>query len=65
MQIQNINPNANLNVIFMKNYHQFLVVDNKTYSSTYFQLFVLENYDKSLFEPVILTPLTKVYKLKI
>jgi undecaprenyl-diphosphooligosaccharide--protein glycosyltransferase len=31
----------------------------------YFQLFVLENYDKELFEPTILTPLAKIYKLKI
>ena len=49
----------------MQNYGQFLVVDEKTYNSTYFQLFVLESYDKSLFEPTILTPLVKVYKLKI
>jgi len=25
----------------------------------------LENYDRDLFEPTILTPLAKVYKLKI
>ncbi len=64
-QIQNINLNATLNVIFMTNYKQFLVVDDTVYNSTYFQLFVLENYDKNLFEPTILTPLVKVYKLKI
>jgi len=65
IQEQTINRNANLNVIFMSNYKQFLVVENSVYNSTYFQLFVLENYDKNLFEPTILTPLVKVYKLKI
>lgn len=64
-QVQNINPSGNLNVIFMSNYKQFVVVEDSVYNSLYFQLFVLESYDKSLFEPTILTPLAKVYKLKI
>jgi len=64
-QIQTINHNANLNVIFMSNYRQFLVIENSVYNSLYFQLFVLENYDKELFEPTLLTPLAKVYRLKI
>jgi len=65
IQEQTINRRANLNVIFMSNYKQFLVVENSVYNSTYFQLFVLENYNKNLFEPTILTPLVKVYRLKI
>jgi dolichyl-diphosphooligosaccharide--protein glycosyltransferase/undecaprenyl-diphosphooligosaccharide--protein glycosyltransferase len=65
INIQNIDSRSNLTVIYMQNYGQFLVVDEKTYNSTYFQLFVLENYDKSLFEPTILSPLVKIYKLKI
>ena len=64
-QIQTINHNSKLNVIFMINYNQFLVVENSVYNSLYFQLFVLEDYNKELFEPVILTPLAKVYRLKI
>jgi len=28
-------------------------------------MYVFENYDKALFEPVILDPLVKIYKLKI
>ena len=63
--IQKVNPEAKLSVIFMKNYNKFLVLDNRIYNSTYIQLFVLENYDKELFEPVILDPLAKIYKLKI
>jgi len=64
-QIQTLNPSANISVIFMSNYNQSLVVDDNVYNSLYFQLFVLENYNKNLFEPTILTPLAKVYKLKI
>ncbi len=63
--IQTISKTSNLNVIYMSNYKQFLVVDNSVLNSTYFQLFVLEKYDSTLFEPIILTPLSKVYKLKI
>jgi len=49
----------------MSDYKSYLVVDNATFNSTYFQLFVFENYNKNLFEPVILSPLAKVYKVKI
>ncbi len=62
-QIQIIDPESNLNVIYMSNYRQFLILDNKTYNSLYIQLFVLENYNKNLFKPVILSPFAKVYKL--
>ncbi len=56
---------APLNVIYMSAYKTFLVVDEKTYNSLYIQLMVLEDYDKSLFEKVIMNPHAKVYKLKI
>ena len=59
-----VNPISNINVVFMSDYKQFLVVDDNVYNSTYFQLTILEHYDKNLFKPIILTPLAKVYKLK-
>ncbi|MEA3512108.1 MAG: STT3 domain-containing protein, partial [Campylobacterota bacterium] len=64
-KIQTIDKNSPISVIYMKNYNQFLVLDSKMYNSTYIQLFALENYDKEFYEPVILEPLSKVYKLKI
>jgi undecaprenyl-diphosphooligosaccharide--protein glycosyltransferase len=64
-QLQRDDRRSNINIIYMSNYKQFLVVDNSVYYSLYFQLFVFENYDRRLFEPTILTPLAKVYKLKI
>jgi undecaprenyl-diphosphooligosaccharide--protein glycosyltransferase len=63
--VQKIDKNAQLNVIYMKDYKQFLVLDNKMYNSLYIQLFVLESYDKKLFSPVVLNPMAKIYKLKI
>lgn len=64
-QKQTINSDSPVHIIFMKNYNQFLVLDTKSYNSLYIQLFVLENYNESLFEPVIFDPLAKIYKLKI
>jgi dolichyl-diphosphooligosaccharide--protein glycosyltransferase/undecaprenyl-diphosphooligosaccharide--protein glycosyltransferase len=63
--IQEVNPNASISVIFMQSYGKFLVLDENLYSSTFIKLFVLEEYDKNLFEPVIMHPLAKVYKIKI
>ncbi len=62
--IQSLSKYAPLSVIYMKSYNKFLVIDTEMYDSLFIQLFVLENYDKELFEAVILNPLAKVYKLK-
>jgi dolichyl-diphosphooligosaccharide--protein glycosyltransferase/undecaprenyl-diphosphooligosaccharide--protein glycosyltransferase len=61
---QIINPNSDISIIFMQSYNAFLVLDEKMYNSTYIKLFVLEDYDKELFEPSIMTPYAKVYKIK-
>ena len=63
-EVQLVNFSSDINVIYMQSYNTFLIVDEKTYNSLYIQLMVLENYDQNLFEPVILTPGAKVYKLK-
>jgi len=67
LQVQEklMNFNAQISVIYMKNYNTFLVVDEQTYNSTYIQMMALERYDEKLFEQVLLTPHVKVYKLKI
>lgn len=54
-----------LNLIFLPSYGRFLVMDDFYLSSTYIQMFVFERYDKNLFEPVMLDPLSKIYKLKV
>ncbi len=52
-----------LNVIFMKSYGKWLILDDFYYNSAFVQLYVLEN-TAGLFEPVILSPLVKIYKVK-
>ncbi len=54
-----------LSVIYMASYGQFIVLDDYYLKSQYIQMFVFEQYDKNLFEPVILSPMTKIFKLKI
>ena len=63
-QDQILDYNSRLNMIYMKSYNTILVLDDKMYNSVFIQLFVFENYDRNLFEPVILNPLVKIYKLK-
>jgi len=64
-EVQLLNFTADLNVIFMSNYNTFLLLDDKAFNSLYIQLMVLEEYDKELFEPVILNPNVKIFKLKV
>jgi undecaprenyl-diphosphooligosaccharide---protein glycotransferase len=54
-----------LTVIFMASYGQFLIVDDYYFNSAYIQMFVFEQYDPNLFQPVVLSPMTKIFKLKI
>lgn len=60
-----LHVNGNFNVIYMQAYNTFLILDEAMFDASYIQLFVLENYDEKLFEPISLEPHAKVFKLKI
>jgi dolichyl-diphosphooligosaccharide--protein glycosyltransferase/undecaprenyl-diphosphooligosaccharide--protein glycosyltransferase len=62
---QNINPNGYVSLIYLKDKKILLVADDKMYHSLFIQMFLLDNYDKSLFEPVEISDELKIYKLKI
>ncbi|MEN8147891.1 MAG: STT3 domain-containing protein [Campylobacterota bacterium] len=62
---QTITPMSRLSIIYLESYQRFLVLDNEYLNSTFIQMYIFENYDRELFEPVILDPLVKIYKLKI
>ncbi|MGB6019590.1 MAG: STT3 domain-containing protein [Sulfurimonadaceae bacterium] len=62
---QTVTPMSRLTIIYLESYQRFIILDNEYLNSTFIQMFVFENYDKELFEPVILDPLVKIYKLKI
>jgi dolichyl-diphosphooligosaccharide--protein glycosyltransferase/undecaprenyl-diphosphooligosaccharide--protein glycosyltransferase len=57
-------PNAALNVIYMKSYGRFIIMDEETLHSTYVQMFILGQYDHNLFELVVASPYSRIYKLK-
>ena len=63
-KVQLLNPNADISIIFMQSYNSFLILDENMYNSLFIKMFVLEEYEKDLFEPVILSPYAKVYRLK-
>jgi undecaprenyl-diphosphooligosaccharide--protein glycosyltransferase len=62
--IHNIDNLADIYLIYMVDYGRFVIMDREMFNSSYVQLFVLENYADTPFEPVILDPAAKVYKLK-
>ena len=64
-KVQSLNPNADISILFMQSYNAFLILDEKMYNSLFIKMFALQEYDKNLFEPVIMSPYAKVYKLKI
>ena len=51
-------------VIYMKSYGSFVVMDTETFKSMYVQMFILGKYNKNLFELVVSSPYSRIYKLK-
>ena len=62
---QLISMRGSLSLIYLGSYRRFLLVDNEAFNSNFVQMFVFDNYDKTLFEPVIASPLIKIYRFKI
>jgi dolichyl-diphosphooligosaccharide--protein glycosyltransferase/undecaprenyl-diphosphooligosaccharide--protein glycosyltransferase len=51
-------------VVYMKNYGRFVVMDTETFNSMYVQMFILGKYDKHYFEPVVVSPYARIYRVK-
>jgi dolichyl-diphosphooligosaccharide--protein glycosyltransferase/undecaprenyl-diphosphooligosaccharide--protein glycosyltransferase len=64
LQSQHYHADGNMVVLYMKSYGQFVVMDIKTFNSTYVRMFLLGKYDKNLFELVVSSAYSKIYKLK-
>jgi len=64
-KVSNIFEDGKYTVIYMSSYKKYLVIEEKVYNSLFIQHFVLENYNKKLFESIIMTPIAKVFKLRI
>ena len=54
-----------LNLIFLANEKRFILLDDFYLNSSYIQMFVFERYDPTLFEPVLINPMSKIYRLKV
>ena len=61
---QTLNFDGELNVIYMARDKQIIVLDTKTYNSAYVQMYMLGRYDKNLFELVVSSPYSKIYRVK-
>jgi len=64
LQTQAYNQNAELILVYMKSYGRIILMDRETFNSTYIQMFVLGKYDKDLFELVVASPYSRIYRLK-
>jgi dolichyl-diphosphooligosaccharide--protein glycosyltransferase/undecaprenyl-diphosphooligosaccharide--protein glycosyltransferase len=64
LQSQLYHADGEYAVVYMQSYGQFVVMDIETFNSTYVQMFMFEKYDKNLFELVVSSPYSKIYKLK-
>ncbi len=64
VQAQRYHPTGAYIVIYMKSYGQFVIMDIDTFNSMYVQMFIMGKYDKNLFELVVSSPYSKIYRLK-
>jgi len=64
LQSQLYNVEGTYAVIYMKSYGKFIVMDTQTFKSMYVQMFILGKYDKNLFELVVSSTYSRIYKLK-
>jgi len=64
LQSQLYHMNGNYVVVYLKSYRRFVIMDMKTFFSTYVQMFMLGKYDKNLFELVVSSPYSRIYKVK-
>jgi len=60
-----LNFDGKLHIIYMASYDSYVILDDEYLNSLFVQMFILGKYDDTLFEPVILDPMTKIYRLKI
>jgi dolichyl-diphosphooligosaccharide--protein glycosyltransferase/undecaprenyl-diphosphooligosaccharide--protein glycosyltransferase len=64
LKSQVYHPNGGLVVVYMQSYGKFIIMDMETFKSMYVQMFVLGKYDKNLFELLVASPYSRIYKLK-
>ncbi|NKQ41721.1 MAG: peptide-binding protein [Sulfurovum sp.] len=61
---QSYHMDGELIVVYMKSYGRFVVMDTETFGSMFVQMFILGKYDNNLFEPVVASPYSRIYRVK-
>ena len=59
-----IHLDGQLCIVHLQSYNRVIIMDRETYNSAYVQMFMLGNYDKNLFELVVSSAYSKIYKVK-
>jgi hypothetical protein len=62
--VQSVSDSSYIYIVWLRSYGKVLILDKNMFFSSFVQMFVLENIDKSLFEPILLTPTVKILRLK-
>ncbi len=62
---QHMYPESKITIVFAKDYNRFFILGEKMLNSLYVQMFLFEKYDPELFEPVVMSPWSKVYRVKL
>ncbi|MDR1451818.1 MAG: peptide transporter [Helicobacteraceae bacterium] len=62
---QKLRRDGRHSVIVNANTGNVWIADDRALGSVFVQLFALENYDPALFEPVVITPMMKIYRILI
>lgn len=63
-QQQLVNMRGTLSLVYMASYGRMLLMDDSYLNSNFIQMFVFEKYDPAYYEPVVMTPLVKIYREK-
>ncbi|MBD3789200.1 MAG: peptide-binding protein [Campylobacterales bacterium] len=64
LQSQMYHQDGEFVIVYMQSYGQFVVMDPEIFHSMYVQMFMLGKYDPNLFELVVSSPYSRIYKLK-
>ena len=64
IQTKTIDEKAKYHLVYCHYLPAFLLMDERTYNSNFIQMFLLDNFDRSLFKPVHSDPRVKIFKLK-
>ncbi|HHO42428.1 MAG TPA: hypothetical protein ENN12_03610 [Epsilonproteobacteria bacterium] len=60
----NYSPEGKYNLLLVKSQGVFVILDKETFDSAFVQMGLLGIYDESLFERVISSPSSQIYRLK-